>query len=179
MDHEPGGCCAPRGARDVAHPAGGDTATAHATTSARDAAHATLITLPATTFLMGNVDEHAIPSDGEAPVRRVTVDAHAMDAHAVTTQRFADFVAATGYATTAEQEGWSFVFGGFLPDDFPPTRAVAQAPWWRQVFGADWAHPEGPQSDLEGREDHPVVHVSRHDAEAYCAWAGLRLPTEA
>ena len=77
---------------------------------------------------------------------------------------FARFTEATGYLTTAEREGWSFVFGGFLPDDFPPTRAVAQAPWWRLVHGATWLHPEGPASDLDGRSDHPVVHVSWIDA---------------
>ena len=71
------------------------------------------------------------------------------------------------------------MFAGFLPDDFPHTRAVASAPWWRQVYGADWRHPEGPQSDLDGRGDHPVVHVSWNDAQAYCAWSGTRLPTEA
>ena len=63
--------------------------------------------------------------------------------------------------------------------DFPPTRGVAAAPWWREVHEADWAHPEGPHSGLAGRWDHPVVHVSRHDAAAYAAWRGVRLPTEA
>ena len=53
------------------------------------------------------------------------------------------------------------------------------APWWRQVEGADWRHPEGPQSDLDGRPDHPVIHVSWSDAAAYCQWTGTRLPTEA
>jgi len=56
---------------------------------------------------------------------------------------------------------------------------VVQTPWWRQVFGATWRSPEGPQSDLKGRDDHPVVHVSWNDAVAFCAWDGSRLPTEA
>ena len=66
--------------------------------------------------------------------------------------------------TEAEQFGWSFVFAGFLPDDFPDTRGVVGSEWWRQVEGADWRHPDGPQSDLDGRADHPVVHVSWNDA---------------
>ena len=78
------------------------------------------------------------------------------------------------HAPTPSAYGWSFVFAGLLPDDFPDTRAVASAPWWRQVYGADWRHPEGPQSDLDGRGDHPVVHVSWHDAVAFCAWTGTR-----
>jgi formylglycine-generating enzyme required for sulfatase activity len=130
-------------------------------------------------FLMGCDDGWAYPGDGEGPVRRVRLAPFRLDAHAVTNERFAAFVAATGHRTDAEREGWSFVFGGLLPDDFPPTRAVARSPWWRQVFGADWRHPEGPHSDVAGRPDHPVVHVSWNDAVAFCAWAAGGLPTEA
>jgi formylglycine-generating enzyme required for sulfatase activity len=68
---------------------------------------------------------------------------------------FARFARATGYVTEPERYGWSFVFAGLLPDDFPPTRAVIGTPWWRQVEGAQWRQPEGPGSDLEGRMDHP------------------------
>ncbi|MET0901842.1 MAG: SUMF1/EgtB/PvdO family nonheme iron enzyme, partial [Acidimicrobiales bacterium] len=128
---------------------------------------------------MGSDADVAYPEDGEGPVHDVELSAFAIDPHAVSNDRFAAFVASTGYVTDAERFGWSFVFGGFLPDDFPDTRAVAAAPWWRQVFEADWRRPDGPHSDLEGRGDHPVVHVSWNDARAYCHWSGTRLPTEA
>jgi formylglycine-generating enzyme required for sulfatase activity len=131
------------------------------------------------TFLMGSADGLAYPEDGEGPVRAVTLRPFWIDTFAVTNERFAAFVTATGHVTDAERFGWSFVFAGLLPDDFPPTRAVAAVPWWRQVEGADWAHPEGPQSSLDTRTDHPVVHVSWADAAAFAAWEGKRLPTEA
>jgi formylglycine-generating enzyme len=130
-------------------------------------------------FLMGTDGPWAYEGDGERPVHRVTLDPFWIGTTAVTNAAFATFVEATGHVTDAERYEWSFVFAGLLPEDFEDTRAVAQTPWWRQVFGATWRTPEGPQSDIAGREDHPVVHVSWLDASAYAEWAGARLPTEA
>jgi formylglycine-generating enzyme required for sulfatase activity len=128
---------------------------------------------------MGDESVWAYPGDGEGPVHEVELGPFRIDRYAVTNAAFAEFVDATGWRTDAERYGWSFVFAGLLPDDFPDTRGVAGAEWWRQVFGADWCHPEGLHSDLAAREDHPVVHVSWNDAAAYCAWTGTRLPSEA
>ncbi len=114
----------------------------------------------------------------EWPAREVELAAYRIAACAVTTAEFAEFVTATGHRTDAERYGSSFVFAGFLPDDFPPTRGVAAAPWWREVPGATWARPLGPVTGPDDLGDHPVVHVSRTDAEAYAAWRGVRLPTE-
>ena len=91
-------------------------------------------------FLMGT-DEPTFPTDGEGPVRRVTLSPFWIAPFAVTNAQFARFVEATGYQTEAERFGWSYVFYGFLPEGFPPTKGVAQAPWWRQVFGAYWRRP--------------------------------------
>jgi len=135
--------------------------------------------IPGGTFTMGTDDPRGYPADGEGPTHEVDLPAFAIGVHTVTNGEFGRFVDAVGYVSTAEQFGTSFVFAGLLPDDFPPTRGVVAAPWWRQVEGADWRHPEGPQSDVVGREHHPAVHVSWLDAGAYCDWAGVRLPSEA
>ena len=138
-----------------------------------------LVSIPAGEGPLGSDDFNAYPADGEGPVRRVRLAAFSIAPHAVTNAEFARFVAATRHVTEAETFGWSFVFGGLLPDDFPDTRGVQGAEWWRQVEGSSWRNPEGPHSAVEGRDDHPVVHVSWNDAVAYCAWAGVQLPSEA
>ena len=128
---------------------------------------------------MGTDAADGYPADGEGPEHAVRLRPFGSTRTRSPTPRFAAFVEATGHVTDAERYGWSFVFGGLLPEDFPPTRGVAHAPWWRQVEGADWRHPEGPQAGLAGRDKHPVIHVSLHDALAFCAWTRTRLPSEA
>lgn len=128
-------------------------------------------------FWMGS-DEGFHSADCEGPVRNVQVAPFGIDRFAVTNARFALFARATDYVTDAERYGWSFVFLGFLPFDFPPTQAATGAPWWRKVDGANWRCPEGRGSSVANRLDHPVVHVSWNDAQAFASWAGGRLPTE-
>ncbi len=139
----------------------------------------TLIELPPQSFAMGSEDAWAYPEDHEGPIHTVELAAFAIESVTVTNDRFAEFVTATGHVTDAERFGSSFVFAGLLPDDHPPTQAVVGAQWWRDVPGADWRHPHGPSSNLDGLGDHPVVHVSWRDAQAFCAWARRRLPSEA
>jgi formylglycine-generating enzyme len=133
-----------------------------------------LVGLPGGVFLMGSADQR-YPDDAESPPRPVRLAPFRIAARTVTNAEFAAFVAQTGHVTTAERAGWSFVWGGLLPDG---TAAVVAAPWWCQVHGAYWLHPEGPESTVDERPDHPVVHVSWLDADAYCRWAGVRLPGE-
>ncbi|XP_053525142.1 formylglycine-generating enzyme isoform X6 [Artibeus jamaicensis] len=146
----------------------------------RPQAPAKMVLVPAGVFTMGT-DDPQIKQDGEGPARRVTLDAFYMDAYEVSNTDFEKFVNATGYLTEAEKFGDSFVFEGMLSERVKTgvQQAVAAAPWWLPVKGANWRHPEGPDSAVAHRPDHPVLHVSWNDAVAYCAWAGKRLPTEA
>lgn len=132
-------------------------------------------------FLMGTDTNEGFPADGEGPVRKVLVDPFYIDTYPVTNQAFAEFVRATGYRTDAEKYNWSFVFQGHIPADEYKRLVedtVYTAHWWCKIRGADWSHPTGPDSNIAGKLDHPVVHVSWNDAIAYANWAGKRLPTE-
>jgi formylglycine-generating enzyme len=142
--------------------------------------------VPGGTFRMG--DDNAYPE--EAPAHKAAVSGFWIDEYVVTSANFAAFVAATGYRTVAERPLDPADYPGADPSllvpgssvFFMPTRPANLADIrsrWAYVPGACWRHPEGPGSTIEGHERHPVVHVAFEDAEAYAAWAGKALPTEA
>ncbi|AIY18828.1 formylglycine-generating enzyme family protein [Pimelobacter simplex] len=143
------------------------------------------VRVPGGRFAMGDDRFYA----EEAPVVTAEVAALAVDVAPVTNRRFAAFVDATGHVTTAERPLSGLAALGRSAADVAPASAVfvlptgpvdlAEVTWWRLVPGACWHAPEGPGSDLDGRLDHPVVHVSAEDALAFAAWDGGRLPTEA
>ena len=140
-----------------------------------------MIRLEGGNFLMGTNDKDGFPQDGEGPVREVTIDSFYIDTTVVTNQQFAEFIKATDYKSDAERFGWSFVFYALLSEKMKDTHPQVsdQTPWWCGIPGAKWNQPEGADSNIDGRMDHPVVHVSWNDAQAYCRWKGKRLPTEA
>jgi len=120
-----------------------------------------------------------LPADGEGPLRTRKIAGFQIDSCAVTNARFATFVAETGHVTEAERFGDSFVFDRQLADALVEGPRVAAAPWWCKVRGANWRNIQGPACDANWQPEHPVVHVSWHDALAFAAWAGGKLPSEA
>ncbi|MDP3404133.1 MAG: formylglycine-generating enzyme family protein [Brevundimonas sp.] len=143
-----------------------------------------MVSVPAGAFLMGD-DVYA----DEGPRRQETVAAFRIDATEVTNAQFARFVAETGYVTVAEQPVDPALYPGLPAGAVQPGSAVFRfddgrfdprnaATWWVFVPGASWRHPEGPGSDLKGRDFLPVIHIALADAQAYARWAGRRLPTE-
>lgn len=145
-----------------------------------------MVCIPGGTFLMGSDRDYP----EEAPVHRVRIDRFFIDAHPVTNAAFRGFIEKTGYVTFAEKAPDPRLYPGAAPELLAPGSAVFLKPtrrvsledcsqWWHYVLGADWRHPEGPGTSIEGREGHPVVHVAHEDAEAYARWAGKSLPTEA
>jgi formylglycine-generating enzyme required for sulfatase activity len=154
--------------------------------TARHQQQAEMRLVPGGTFRMGS-DRH-YPE--EAPVHRVTVDGFWMDRTPVTNRQFRDFVEATGYVTFAEIAPDPADYPSALPHMLKPGSLVFVSPdrpvdlrnfanWWTFKFGANWRRPYGKGSSIRGLDDHPVVHIAYRDAEAFAAWAGKQLPTEA
>lgn len=152
--------------------------------------------IPGNAFLMGN--DHKMSQPNERPAHKVRVSGFWMDVNDVTNAQFRRFVEATGYVTTAERKPRWEDLRPQLPAGTPRPPESALVPgamvfvgtetevslrdysrWWRFVPGANWRHPQGPNSNIDGKDDHPVVQVSYEDAQAYAKWAGKRLPTEA
>ncbi|MFD0799401.1 formylglycine-generating enzyme family protein [Maribacter chungangensis] len=158
-----------------------------------------MVWVPGGVFLQGAVPQDKMAMEHEKPAIKVAVDGFYMDVTEVTNAQFAQFVKETGYITTAEREiDWEEMKkqvpeGTPKPHDsilqpgsltFKKTKSSVPnlydfSQWWKWTIGASWKHPNGPDSDIKGKENYPVVQVTYEDAMAYCEWAGRRLPTEA
>ncbi|MFM8376192.1 MAG: SUMF1/EgtB/PvdO family nonheme iron enzyme, partial [Phenylobacterium sp.] len=137
--------------------------------------------IPGGSYQLGGQDADANPEDGEGPPRQVTLSGYRISATTVTNAQFAEFVKATGYRTDAERFGSSLVFHTLVSRRVAKSvrRRINGSPWWWEVPDACWRWPAGRGSHVLLKTEHPVVHVSWNDAQAYCTWAGVHLPTEA
>lgn len=173
------GCCIPAGKTVVSIPTVSPSSIAGVSVSHTEAAPPDIKTvcIGDEWFNMGSTGSPH-PEDGEGPVRKVWVDEFKMAIAAISNKQFHHFAESASYVTDAERVGSSFVFH-LLLEDAQRHSASSVAPWWLDVHGANWRNPEGPDSSIEDRWDHPVVHVTRNDALQYCQWAGTCLPTEA
>src|SRR5215813_12373279 len=145
-----------------------------------------MIWIPEGTFMMGSNDHYP----EEAPAHQVSVNGFWIDQFAVTNAQFSRFVEETGYVTSAERAPKAEDYPGALPEMLVPASVVFRRPnrkvdlrnyfeWWTYVPGANWRHPQGPETSLKGLHKHPVVHIAYEDADAYADWIGKELPTEA
>ncbi|WP_423738500.1 formylglycine-generating enzyme family protein [Christiangramia crocea] len=158
-----------------------------------------MVWIPGGEFKQGAVEGDEMAVNHEKPAHKVAVDGFFMDETEVTNAEFKEFVEATGYKTVAERDiVWEEIKKQLPPGTPKPPDSVLQpgslifrktsksvpnlydyTQWWQWKVGANWKHPQGPESSIEGKEDYPVVHIAYEDAKAYCEWAGRRLPTEA
>ena len=158
-----------------------------------------MVWIPGGEFHMGAVANDSMAMGHEKPRHQVVLDGFFMDEHEVTNAQYQAFVEATGYVTVAERTiDWEEMKKQLPPGTPKPYDSILQpgalifkkaksslpnlfdfSQWWEWKIGANWQHPQGPQSSIEGKENHPVVHIAYEDALAYCEWSGRRLPTEA
>ncbi len=158
-----------------------------------------MVWIPGGEFVQGAKESDKMAMSHEKPAHEVLVNGFYMDEHEVTNAQFAAFVEETGYVTVAEREIKWEEMKKQLPEGTPkPHDSILQpgsllfkktkssvpnlydySQWWQWGIGTNWKHPKGPESTIEGKENHPVVHIAYEDAVAYCDWAGRRLPTEA
>ena len=139
-----------------------------------------LVEIPSGNYLIGTNQIDGFFKDKEGPQVKINLSSFKIGATTVTNAEFQEFAEATGYITESEKFGWSYVFHYFLaPEEKIMAKEVPGLNWWYAVEGANWRQPEGKNSHILNRMNHPVVHVSRNDALAFCRWKEVRLPTEA